>query len=197
MSEPQESVLEEAQRLIHGQRNKDYGHPRENIGHTAAMWSAYLGVEVTPLDVCHMMQQLKQSRMKTTGYHRDSNVDIGGYAGVAERIYEEVEHEGQLSLSDVGQMIRDSWGRQDLDITIEVSEPEHVAGFEEQQAQIPRVWESLADVPHDVRVKDKEGDVWVYHISRIHGEGWGFLGKPAVGPLSEYDYVAPFVEILG
>lgn len=163
-----ESILEEAQRLIHGQRNKDYGHPRENIGHTAAMWSAYLGVEVTPMDVCHMMQQLKQSRMKTTGqYHRDSNVDIAGYAGVEERIYEE-QTSGQA--------------------------PEHVAGFEELQAQIPREWESLADVPHDVRVKDLEGDVWIYYDGP-RGVGWGWQGRPSPFPIDNYR--GPFIEILG
>lgn len=98
-----ESILEEAQRLIHGQRNKDYGHPRDNITHTANIWSAYLGIEITALDVCHMMQQLKQSRMKTTGeYHRDSVVDIAGYAGVAERVYEEPKL-GELTPEKTGE----------------------------------------------------------------------------------------------
>ncbi|AEJ92382.1 hypothetical protein TIMSHEL_51 [Mycobacterium phage Timshel] len=84
-----ESILEEAQRLIHGQRNQDYGHPRDNFGHTAALFSAYLGIEVTMLDVAQLMMLVKMSRQQGTGYHRDSTTDIAGYAGCIERCYDE------------------------------------------------------------------------------------------------------------
>ncbi|AGK87528.1 phosphofructokinase [Mycobacterium phage HINdeR] len=104
-----ESILQEAQRLIHGQRNKDYGHPRENFGHTAALFSAYLGIEVTMLDVAQLMMLLKMSRQHGTGYHRDSTTDIAGYAGCIERCYDEpvdviegeVVQRQWLSLADV------------------------------------------------------------------------------------------------
>ncbi|AUV62010.1 phosphofructokinase [Mycobacterium phage SWU2] len=84
-----QSILEEAQTLIHGQRNKDYGHPRENFGYTAELFSAYLGIKVTMLDVAQLMMLLKMARQKGTGYHRDSTTDIAGYAGCIERCYDE------------------------------------------------------------------------------------------------------------
>ena len=88
---PGESILEEAQRLIHGPRNKNYGHPRDNFRDTAALFSGYLGMEITDIDVANLMILLKVARVKGTGYHRDSFTDIAGYAGCVERIYEEPE----------------------------------------------------------------------------------------------------------
>ncbi|BBC53849.1 hypotheical protein [Mycobacterium phage PP] len=85
----QESILEEAQRLIHGPRNKNYGHPRENFADIAALFSGYLGQEVSDVDVANLMILVKIARVKGTGYHRDSFTDIAGYAGCVERIYEE------------------------------------------------------------------------------------------------------------
>uniref|UniRef100_A0AAU8GTY2 DUF6378 domain-containing protein n=1 Tax=Mycobacterium phage QTRlifeCrisis TaxID=3136627 RepID=A0AAU8GTY2_9VIRU len=97
-----ESILEEAQRLIHGPRNKNYGHPRENFADISALFSAYLERPITDLDVANLMILVKVARVKGTGYHRDSYTDIAGYAGCAERIYEEpVEEDGQLALFDL------------------------------------------------------------------------------------------------
>ena len=84
-----ESILEEAQRLIHGPRNKNYGHPRENFAEIAALFSGYLGKEITDIDVANLMILVKIARVKGTGYHRDSFTDIAGYAGCVGRIYEE------------------------------------------------------------------------------------------------------------
>ncbi|AKF14820.1 hypothetical protein SEA_NERUJAY_56 [Mycobacterium phage Nerujay] len=97
-----ESILEEAQRLIHGPRNKNYGHPRENFADISALFSAYLERPITDLDVANLMILVKVARVKGTGYHRDSYTDIAGYAGCAERIYEEpVEEDGQSALFDL------------------------------------------------------------------------------------------------
>ncbi|ACE79802.1 hypothetical protein KBG_54 [Mycobacterium phage KBG] len=97
-----ESILEEAQRLIHGPRNKNYGHPRENFADISALFSAYLERPISDLDVANLMILVKVARVKGTGYHRDSYTDIAGYAGCAERIYEEpVEEDGQLALFDL------------------------------------------------------------------------------------------------
>jgi len=76
------TVLEEANDLIHGERLKHYGHPRENFGRIAAGWTAYLGAEVTDVDVAVMMAILKAMRMRE-GYHRDSATDMSGYAALA------------------------------------------------------------------------------------------------------------------
>lgn len=83
------SIMEEADALINGTRAKQYGDATDNIGRTAELWSAYLDHGVTTLDVVNMMILLKMSRIITgDGYHRDSYIDICGYAGVAEKIYE-------------------------------------------------------------------------------------------------------------
>src|SRR5690606_42055833 len=84
-----ESIIEEAQRLIHGPRNKNYGHPRENFAEIAALFSGYLGKEITDIDVANLMILVKIARVKGTGYHRDSFTDIAGYAACVGRIYEE------------------------------------------------------------------------------------------------------------
>ncbi|ASZ75489.1 phosphofructokinase [Mycobacterium phage Kimona] len=88
-NEQGESILEEAQRLIHGERNKNYGHPRENFKDIALLFSGYLEKEITDIDVANLMILMKVARVKGTGYHRDSMTDIAGYAGCVERIYEE------------------------------------------------------------------------------------------------------------
>ncbi|BCP36414.1 hypothetical protein MINTMi198_17840 [Mycobacterium intracellulare M.i.198] len=155
-----ETILDEANRLVNGDRKDTYDGTDDTI---VALWSAYLGIELTVLDYASMMVLLKVARTKGK-LHRDSWVDIAGYAEVGPRLWEAKQ------------------------------EPEHVAGFEEQQAQIPRVWQSLADVPHDVRVGDKEGDVWIYYDGP-RDVGWGWRGRPS--PFHPDDYPGPFIEILG
>lgn len=79
-SEP-ESILAEAERIVDGPRQEHYGPPTDNFARVAGMWSAYLGVEVSPVDVCALMILLKQARIRSGGgYHRDSAVDTAGYA---------------------------------------------------------------------------------------------------------------------
>ena len=70
--------LEEADTLINGQRQEDYGTPRQNFGVIADMWSAYLGADIEPRDVANMMALLKIARMRMTN-HRDSALDTCGY----------------------------------------------------------------------------------------------------------------------
>lgn len=173
------SILEEAQELIHGQRNVDYGHPRDNITHTANMFGAYLGIEVTPLDVCNLMAMLKMSRVHTTGYHRDSIVDIAGYAGVAERVYEEPA-ESEDDAEFARRLI-----------------PDELLGELTPEKKIARVWRSLADVPEGVVVEDMYGDLWRVDNGqsdmKTKGESWS-----GYKPLCEIeDNYAPFTEVLG
>jgi hypothetical protein len=74
------SVLSEADALVHGDRGADYGHPSIDFGRTAAMWSALFGHEVTPRQVPLAMIAVKLSRLAQSPGHRDSVVDIAGYA---------------------------------------------------------------------------------------------------------------------
>lgn len=75
-----ESILQEAERIINGQRRDDYGDVRESFELIAALWSPVVGVTVTAEQVALCMIQLKVARAMN-GYQRDSLVDIAGYAG--------------------------------------------------------------------------------------------------------------------
>jgi hypothetical protein len=81
----QESVLEEAQKIIYGDREKTYGHPSKNLRVIADFWGQYLNMELSPKDVAVMMILLKAARLKNDINHRDSIVDICGYAALIER----------------------------------------------------------------------------------------------------------------
>ena len=72
------TVLEEAIGLINGPRQSHYGTPQESFGATSHMWSAYLGIKVSPGDVCRLMCLLKLARLRN-GRHYDSSCDGAGY----------------------------------------------------------------------------------------------------------------------
>lgn len=85
-----EPVELEASRIVrNGERQRNYGHPNQDFSRTAGMWSAFLGVDISMQDVALMMGMLKMSRLKSTPGHRDSNVDLIGYAICYERLDEE------------------------------------------------------------------------------------------------------------
>ncbi len=84
------SILEEAEKLINGDRQQSYGHPYDDYQVTAAMWRAMMirryGIDVplTPDFACLMMAAMKISR--EAGQHkRDNLVDMAGYAGCVEK----------------------------------------------------------------------------------------------------------------
>ena len=95
------SVCQEADNIINGQRRKDYGKVNESFQQVADFWSTYLSRNVVnafpdlPIgnmpvvlvaeDIANMMLLMKVSRAQN-GFHRDSYVDIAGYAGCAEKI---------------------------------------------------------------------------------------------------------------
>ena len=80
------TVLSEADELIYGDRNNDYGHPRDDFGRTARIWTAILGTEVNARQVALCLIGVKISRLCQTPDHRDSIVDIAGYAGCYDRV---------------------------------------------------------------------------------------------------------------
>ncbi len=80
------TILEEAGSIIYGAREKDYGDTLENFSRLAAIWSAILGTTVTPEQVCLCMVALKMSRLVHQPGHRDSIIDMAGYAGCYEKV---------------------------------------------------------------------------------------------------------------
>ena len=73
-------MLAEAASLVDGDRNAQYGDPRQDFQRTAVMWGAYLGVDIEPHDVAALMAILKVSRIRWSPGKRDSWVDLAGYA---------------------------------------------------------------------------------------------------------------------
>lgn len=82
------SILQEAQDVIYGDREQTYGHPSKNIKNIAELWSVYLNKQVSMEDVCNLMILLKVARLKNQPTHRDSQVDICGYAALIARVQE-------------------------------------------------------------------------------------------------------------
>ncbi len=75
-----ENILDEAKRLTTRDRNDTYGHPLDDFRRTAKMWSALFGIEITPEKAQLAMMCVKISRLVKSPNHRDSVVDIAGYA---------------------------------------------------------------------------------------------------------------------
>jgi hypothetical protein len=74
-------MLMDAARTI-AERGRVYGDAAANMAKTAQLWSAVLGVDVTPVQCALCLIQLKVARLLVTPDHSDSAVDIAGYAAV-------------------------------------------------------------------------------------------------------------------
>ncbi|MGW6658864.1 DUF6378 domain-containing protein [Rhodococcus sp. NPDC055024] len=79
------TVLAEADKIVNGSRQIDYGTGEKNLTRIAAMWSAYLGTHISPRQVSMMMVLLKVSR-DAHKEKRDNLVDLAGYAALAEQV---------------------------------------------------------------------------------------------------------------
>lgn len=83
-----ETILQEAQRLVHGNRQALYGHPIEDYTRTGRIWGAILGIpDIDPRIACLMMAAVKISR-EVNKPKRDNRVDLAGYAECADMVAE-------------------------------------------------------------------------------------------------------------
>lgn len=73
-------ILDKAVEIVCGHREQDYGSPEDNFGMIANLWSVWLGVDVTAIDVAMMMTLMKTARIKTGTMTEDSFIDLAGYA---------------------------------------------------------------------------------------------------------------------
>jgi hypothetical protein len=83
-------ILDEAKRLTHGDRNKNYGKPLTNHQRIAGLWSIFLETEVTPAQVAICMGLVKVARLIESPDHLDSFVDLAAYASIAGEIESEI-----------------------------------------------------------------------------------------------------------
>ncbi len=85
-------ILDRALACVCGDREQDYGSPENNFRTIADMWSAFMGIEITPTEVAAMMALLKIARVASGHSKADNWIDLAGYAacgGELESIEEE------------------------------------------------------------------------------------------------------------
>lgn len=88
-SPPRSTILSEAEALVYGERGKAYGHPSDDYGRTAALWTALLRgklkEDLTPQDAILCMIAVKMSReVNLPGV--DNRRDLAGYALCLDRV---------------------------------------------------------------------------------------------------------------
>lgn len=79
------NILQEAESLIYGERQANYGSATTNFTNIAKGWSVITGVEITPEQVGLMMVWLKIARQVNKPM-RDNLVDAAGYLGCVDKI---------------------------------------------------------------------------------------------------------------
>ena len=85
-----DSVLEEANKIVTGNRQTDYGNSVENFKHIASIASAILKKELTAEDCCVVLMAVKLAR-ENYKHKRDNLVDLAGYTEILNRIKETKE----------------------------------------------------------------------------------------------------------
>lgn len=86
-----ETILEEAQRLVYGDRNQDYGHPLDDFDRAGRIIGAILGIPDVPAEkVPLIMEAIKISR-ECNRPKRDNAVDGAGYWATLEMVHAERE----------------------------------------------------------------------------------------------------------
>jgi len=87
-----DDILKEADRIVHGPRNSDYGHPIDDYSRVVEIFRMLSGVELHPEDGALFMVAVKLARLRHNYeagiIHRDSLVDAAGYLWVFAQIVE-------------------------------------------------------------------------------------------------------------
>lgn len=78
------NILEKANEVVND-REIDYGSVKDNFTLIAKLWSAFLGVPITPEQFGSLMILLKIGRQEG-GYKEDNLIDIAGYAACLEKL---------------------------------------------------------------------------------------------------------------
>lgn len=73
-------ILEVACAAVTVDRAATHGGAEDTFGRIAALWSAYLGLPVSPADAALMLALLKVARARGNPGHADNWIDLAGYA---------------------------------------------------------------------------------------------------------------------
>ena len=90
--EANKPLLQRANELIGGDRQRDYGNKLQNFSQIAMLWQGTLATklqasaQITAEDVALCMMQVKIARLAKSPDHQDSILDIAGYAGCYEAV---------------------------------------------------------------------------------------------------------------
>lgn len=76
-------ITDRASQLLHYDRAEEHGDINLGFARAAQIWSAIIGVDVTPHQVALCMAGIKIARSTMNPSHHDNFVDIAGYAGIA------------------------------------------------------------------------------------------------------------------
>jgi hypothetical protein len=106
---PEDSPLVLAAHAVY-ERNATHGTPENTFGKIAALWSAYLDVDVEDHEVAEMMILMKVARSREGSvFHRDNYTDMCGYAelgcDLSEEYYAEQEAARNGVVADGGEQI--------------------------------------------------------------------------------------------
>ena len=88
MNSTNESILQEADRLVSSDRQSQYGSPKSNFTHIAKIASSIIGKELTAEDCAFVLLATKLARLKFKK-KRDSITDAAGYLKVLYLIEED------------------------------------------------------------------------------------------------------------
>jgi len=83
-----ETILQEAQRLVHGDRGKAYGHPIDDYTRTGRMWGAILGIPGIDPRICTLMMAAVKISREVNAPKRDNRTDLAGYAECCDMVAE-------------------------------------------------------------------------------------------------------------
>ena len=82
-----QKILEEANKLIGGISNDDYGDKLTNQKNIAALWSIFLRKKITAHDVAMCMALVKVAKLMHA-HKKDSYIDLAAYAAIAGELNE-------------------------------------------------------------------------------------------------------------
>ena len=96
-------ILDKAKSIINGERQGTYGNAEDSFSVIAQMWTAYLGRDLTSIDVANMMILMKVARNSSGVYKDDNWIDICGYAALGGDI--QAKYNGTLTSTSIDSIL--------------------------------------------------------------------------------------------